>query len=161
MNVRFSFIILLFVALFVVTGLFLFTGAVLNGSHVVQINNGVPPSFPDAPPKILPATIPQSATSTLAVPVKKNLDIEPQQPLSNPPEIIKAIYATSWSAGSTAKMNYLVNLIKETELNAIVIDIKDFSGYITYATDLELPKKYDAVEIRTPKINTLLKRLHD
>lgn len=89
------------------------------------------------------------------------LDIEPQKPLVNPPDKVKAIYVTSWSAGSEAKMNYLIGLIKDTELNAIVIDVKDYSGYITYNTDLPLPKKYNAIDLRVPQINKLIKRLHD
>ncbi len=88
-------------------------------------------------------------------------DIEPQKQLQNPPERIKAVYATSWSAGSEKKLEYLIKLIKDTELNAIVIDVKDYSGYITYNTDLELPKKYNAVDLRIPQINKLIKRLHD
>lgn len=93
--------------------------------------------------------------------VKIDADIEPQKPLLDPPQIIKAIYATNWSAGSEKKLAYLIKLIKDTELNALVIDIKDFSGYVGYNTKLELPKKYDAVELRIPKFNKLIKRLHD
>lgn len=37
-------------------------------------------------------------------------DIEAQKPLLNPPKIIKAIYSTSWSAGSTKKVDYLIML---------------------------------------------------
>ncbi len=92
---------------------------------------------------------------------KINADIGPQQPLADPPEKIKAVYMTSWSAGNQSKLNYLIKLIKETELNAVVIDVKDFSGYVAYNTSLELPRKYNAVELRIPKLNTLIKRLHD
>ncbi len=88
-------------------------------------------------------------------------DIEPQSSLPNPPDKIKAIYATSWSAGSEKKLEYLIKLIKDTELNAIVIDVKDYSGYVTYNTDLELVKKYNAVDLRIPQMNKLIKRLHD
>lgn len=88
-------------------------------------------------------------------------DIEPQKPLANPPQTIKAVYATNWSAGSEAKLKYLINLIKTTELNAVVIDIKDATGYLAYNTELELPKEYDAVDPRIPKLNVLVKRLHD
>lgn len=88
-------------------------------------------------------------------------DIPPQTPLENPPKIVKAIYATGWSAGSEKKVKSLIGLIKKSELNAIVIDIKDFSGYVLYDTDLAAPKKYGAVEIRIPKINTTIKRFHD
>jgi len=88
-------------------------------------------------------------------------DIEPQKPLASPPKIIKAIYATNWSAGSERKIGYLINLIKKTELNAIVIDIKDFSGYVAYQTRIDLVNKYKTSEKRILKPNALIKRLHD
>ena len=51
---------------------------------------------------------------------------------------------TGWSAGSSKKIDYLVNLAKETEINAVVIDIKDYSGYIAYDIDNEEIEKYKA-----------------
>lgn len=86
----------------------------------------------------------QSEVSEIASAPLKNQDIEPQKPLENPPKIIKAIYATSWSANSEKKLNYLIGLIKRTELNTIVIDIKDYSG-----------------EKRILKPNAMIKKLHD
>lgn len=91
----------------------------------------------------------------------QTVDIEPQKPLENPPSVIKAIYATSWAAGSEKKLSSLIKLIKETELNALVIDIKDYSGYVAYNTNLELPQKYQAIDLRIPSLNSLVKRLHD
>jgi hypothetical protein len=88
-------------------------------------------------------------------------DIESQKPLTEPPAFIKAIYATGWSAGNEKKLAYFIDLIAKTELNALVIDVKDFSGYVNYNTELKLPKKYKAVELRIPKLNQLIKRLHD
>src|SRR3989344_3074016 len=73
-----------------------------------------------------------------------NVDLPNQPRLAMPPTPIKAIYATGWSAGSEKKTAYLIDLIKKTELNAIVIDIKDYSGNLSYRTGLELPKKYGA-----------------
>src|SRR3989344_9306483 len=99
----------------IVIGLFLF----MNNSYVIEMPTG-------------------EATTTLGQVVEqvKIIDIEPQMPLANPPEKIKAIYATSWSAASSAKLDYLIKLINDTELNAIVIDVKDYSGYVAYNTDL-------------------------
>ena len=90
-----------------------------------------------------------------------NSDIEPQSPIANPPKTIKAIYATSWSAGSPKRIDNLINLINETELNAVVIDIKDFSGHIAYNIELPEVEEYRAKEIRIPRVNVLLKKLHD
>ena len=91
-----------------------------------------------------------------------NGDIEPQKPLPNPPEIIKAVYATGWSAGSEKRLNYLIKLIKETELNAIVIDIKDYSGELSYLTEIEESETYGKNrEIKILKPNIMIKKLHD
>jgi len=90
----------------------------------------------------------------------KPTDIENQKPLSNPPTVIKAIYSTGWSAGA-AKIDHIINIAKTTEVNAVVIDIKDYSGLVSY--DIQVPDvvKYGAKQIRIPRINTLIKRLHD
>jgi Uncharacterized conserved protein len=49
-------------------------------------------------------------------------------------------------------MDALINLIDETELNAIVIDVKDYSGYVTYGTSLPEVHQYNAYELRTLKL---------
>ncbi|TSC89054.1 MAG: Uncharacterized protein G01um10143_435 [Parcubacteria group bacterium Gr01-1014_3] len=90
-----------------------------------------------------------------------NFDIEPQRPLVIPPEPIKAIYLTSYSGGNATKIASVIKLIKETELNAVVVDMKDYSGFVAYNTDLELPKEYKAVDPRIPALNKLVKKFHD
>ncbi|OBZ12936.1 putative glycoside hydrolase [Bacillus sp. FJAT-26390] len=50
---------------------------------------------------------------------------------STPP--IRGIYVTAHSAGG-ARMESLLKLLDDTELNSMVIDIKDDNGYITYPT---------------------------
>lgn len=89
-------------------------------------------------------------------------DISNQLPLVNPPSVIKGIYLTAWSAGSQSRLTSLISLIKRTELNAVVIDIKDYSGYISYVLDLPIAKDAGALsEIRILHPNAVLKRLHD
>ncbi len=48
------------------------------------------------------------------------------------PESVRAIYMTSCVAGTPSFRNKLVSLIDETELNAVVIDVKDFSGTLSF-----------------------------
>ena len=79
----------------------------------------------------------------------------------DPPAVVKAVYATSWSAATPSKLEHLINLIDETELNAIVIDIKDFSGHVAYDTDIKEVEDYGAEEIRIADTNSLIKELHD
>jgi len=49
------------------------------------------------------------------------------------PEPLKAIYMTSCVAGTPNFRERLVTLIEETELNAVMIDIKDYSGTISFS----------------------------
>lgn len=57
------------------------------------------------------------------------------------PDPLKAIYMTACVAGTPSWRTKLMNLIATTELNAIVIDIKDFSGTISYyPNDPNLPQ---------------------
>jgi len=142
-------------------GLLAVSGVAAAGFFVLFKKNGI--EFSRGDDLSVPETqIAIGAASLLISPVVKiNEDIENQKPLENPPEEIKAVYMTSWSAGSEKKISYFIKLIKETELNAVVIDIKDFSGYITYDIKNEDVEKYKAKQIRTPKINSLIKRFHD
>jgi len=95
------------------------------------------------------------------VAVKEPEPLPPPQPLGIPPSTIKAIYATNWSAGTPSKLNYLLGLIAGTELNAIVIDIKDYSGFVGYDTGLAEVKDYKAEEIRIEDIDSLVRKLHE
>jgi len=53
------------------------------------------------------------------------------------PEAVKAIYMSACVAGTPSFRNDLVELVKETELNSIVIDIKDYSGTISFKPESE------------------------
>ena len=89
-------------------------------------------------------------------------DIPPQPQLANPPAVIKGIYITGWIAGSSASMQKLIDLIMRTELNAVVIDIKDYSGYVSYAMDVpDVAASGAENQIRIARPNALVKELHD
>lgn len=49
---------------------------------------------------------------------------------------VKGIYMTGNTVGNTERFNSLINLIKTTELNAVVIDVKDDEGLMTYSSNL-------------------------
>jgi hypothetical protein len=48
------------------------------------------------------------------------------------PESVKALYMTSCVVGTPAFRDRLVDIVETTELNSIVIDIKDYSGAISF-----------------------------
>ena len=135
-------------------GIFLFLG----GTENIEV---VAPNLPAVALEVPEATSSQLLALKTNQLTPKLVDIENQKPLANPPEIIKAIYLTSWSAGNSVKIKYLIDLAKTTEINAVVIDIKDYSGYVAYDTQVPEVEKYNAKEIRIPLINRLIKQLHD
>lgn len=51
------------------------------------------------------------------------------QPL---PEAVRSIYMTSCVVGTPSFRQKLVDLIEETEVNSVIIDIKDFSGTLSF-----------------------------
>ncbi|MFH1761244.1 MAG: putative glycoside hydrolase [bacterium] len=85
----------------------------------------------------------------------------PPQKLSNPPEIIKAVYVTGWSAGARKYLNYLSNLFEATEINAVVVEIKGSNGLVSYASGTEEVKKYRLNNNAISDINALVRFFHD
>lgn len=81
--------------------------------------------------------------------------------MQNPPEEVKALYLTGWSAGNSKKINEIIGLIEKEKLNAVVIDIKDYSGYISYRSGIEDVSKYKAEQIMIDDADALLKKFHD
>lgn len=77
------------------------------------------------------------------------------------PTSVKAIYMSSWVAGSPKLRNVLVDLIDKTEINSVVIDIKDYTGKINFEVNNPELKAYNSVENRIPDIKEFIGKLHD
>lgn len=76
------------------------------------------------------------------------------------PESVKGIYMTSWVAGTKNWREELVKMIDETELNAVVIDVKDYSGRIAFEVNDPVLKEIGAEENRIPDIREFIEFLH-
>lgn len=74
---------------------------------------------------------------------------------------VKAIYLTAYSAGSAKKMDQMIDLINRTELNAVVIDIKDYSGKVLYDSNLLWVEEFGAEDNRLGDLKALLKKLRE
>ncbi|WP_059045899.1 putative glycoside hydrolase [Paenibacillus rubinfantis] len=99
------------------------------------------------------------AEGRLENPIKPSeLKVDPQVDAPK----VKGIYVTAYSAGGS-RMEQLVDLVDKTELNAMVIDIKDDLGYITYKTDNPELKEWGKPQPFIRDINALMARLekHD
>jgi hypothetical protein len=82
--------------------------------------------------------------------------IDPQK--DTPP--IKGVYATAHSAAG-ARMQTLLKLLDDTELNALVIDIKDDWGYITYPTGNPELEAMGTTQKIIPDIDALMKTMKE
>lgn len=76
------------------------------------------------------------------------------------PAKVRGLYLTAYSAGSTKKINSIIDLINKTELNAVVIDIKDYSGKIFYNSQIKLAKDLKLVDNRIGNVRALVDKLH-
>lgn len=74
---------------------------------------------------------------------------------------VKGIYLTAYSAGLPRKIDSTIDLINQTELNAVVIDIKDYSGYILYDSEVELVNELETEDDRIGDVGALIKKLHE
>ncbi|MCK9857136.1 putative glycoside hydrolase [Paenibacillus sp. ATY16] len=71
---------------------------------------------------------------------------------------VKGVYVTAYSAGGS-RLNSLLKLMDDTELNSMVIDIKDDNGYITYPTQTPELLKLGTTRKFIPNIQTLMSKL--
>lgn len=73
-------------------------------------------------------------TSTPIVATSTNATTTPVKVVSHikTPEHVKAIYMSSWVAGTPSVRENLIKLIEDTELNAVVIDVKDNTGVLSW-----------------------------
>ncbi len=76
------------------------------------------------------------------------------------PSQVKAIYMTNWVAGDKSLRDPLIKIADDTEINSIVIDIKDYTGRIGFEVSDPLLKELGAYEKRIADIKDLIEELH-
>jgi len=78
--------------------------------------------------------------------------------LTPPPDTVKGIYLSANGAADSATLDEIIDLANTTELNAVVLDIKE--GYVWYDTQVGFFKDADAVD-PVYDVQAVLKKLHD
>jgi hypothetical protein len=91
--------------------------------------------------------------------IDKNTAAKDMMIVRDEPIYSKGIYITFQTAGSK-RMDDLIELIKNTELNSVVIDIKDYSGRIPFSTESDLIKQVGSEKIYIDDIKGLIDKLH-
>lgn len=100
---------------------------------------------------------PESTANGEKIPVASDPATVKKDPQPDTPPI-KGIYVTAHSAGG-ARMETLLKLLDATELNSMVIDIKDDNGYITYPTSTPELQEVGASKKYIRDINGLMQTL--
>jgi hypothetical protein len=92
-------------------------------------------------------------TTVTASPQLRAPDPEPEEPTRPPrerptpraadhfddarfqrPEHVRGLYLNAWASGSQRRMEALVDVARQTEINTFVIDIKDATGFLSHET---------------------------
>lgn len=78
------------------------------------------------------------------------------------PVQVKGIYLSAWAAGTPSRFNSLLELVETTPLNALVIDIKDATGWVTFDPGPDsLASRWGLVQNRIPTLEEQLELLHE
>ena len=77
------------------------------------------------------------------------------------PDKVRAVYMTSWVAGTPRLRQPIVEMIKDTELNSIVVDIKDDTGRISFSVDDPFLKQVGSSDPRIKDLRGWIAKLHE
>ena len=82
------------------------------------------------------------------------------RPRFHRPDSVRGLYLNAWASGSSRKMDAMVRLARQTEVNTFVIDIKDVTGHVSHASGVKATREIGALdEIRIGDLPGLLRRL--
>lgn len=76
------------------------------------------------------------------------------------PEQVRGIYLNAWAAGSTNRLNQLIELANRTEINTFVIDVKE-GGEVSYQSRVPLVGEIGAGQSHIRNIRGVLERLRE
>lgn len=76
-------------------------------------------------------------------------------------QTVKGVYLTAYSANNPKKIDEIIKLLDTTELNAVVIDIKDYTGKVLYASKVPETIRYKTRNVLIKNIPELIKKLHE
>ncbi len=117
-------LILISISLLSILFLFLdFTGNL--GNTIVYKNENSANTFDSL------AKVSGVATSSVLVTASSTEQIPVKVTHIKTPEIVRAIYMTSCIASGESLRKPLVDLIDKTQINSVVVDVKDYTGYIS------------------------------
>jgi len=95
--------------------------------------------------------------------VTETLPPEPPKPVVthiSTPTPVRAVYLSSWVAASPTPLKRVMDLVETTEVNAVVLDIKDATGKVSFLVDNPIVKDTGSPENRIKTVNEFINALH-
>ncbi len=91
------------------------------------------------------------------------IEPEPEKPKKPEKQFmeVRGLHVTGWIAGGKKSFGKLVDLVNETELNALCIDIKDSDGVLSYDTDVPLAREIKASRHAIGDIDYVMKTMEE
>ncbi len=80
--------------------------------------------------------------------------------IATPALKVKALYLTGWTVGSTTKVQHYIDLVKNTEINSYVIDIKDDDGLVGYESQVPAVKE-NGTWLMKYNVDKVIKAFHE
>jgi len=152
-NKKFKKLILIIIALIIASPFVYFVLPMLRNQVVYNSDNAIVSGIVSPDINVLqPIVLPTGETSA---------DIDPivVTHISTPKEV-KAVYISSWVAGSPKFRDTIIDMIDKTELNSIVIDVKDSTGRVSFNVENPVVKKAGSIEKRISNVRALTDMLH-
>lgn len=76
------------------------------------------------------------------------------------PPYIKGVYLSSWTAGNENRVEYFINLAKNTEINAVVIDLKEVNGIVAFNSSSEMINDLKTELKIIPDLRKVVQKFH-
>lgn len=135
----------------------LFAVLLMIWGNISESHPGVTPEELVQAAQTPPAAIVQQPDGTVTI--DPLIPVNKADPQKDAPKV-KGIYATAHSAGGE-RMDSLLKLIDNTDLNAMVIDVKDDYGYITYETGNQQLEALETTKKIIPDISKVMEKLKE
>lgn len=121
-----------------------------------------PATDPDADPVAEPVDGAKREVEWVSARAASPVEAVPAERRVPKPDAVRGIYVGSWSVGNTERFERLVDLADRTEVNAFVIDVKDVTGEVSYASRVPLARQVGATDrLRIADVRERLERLRE
>jgi len=77
------------------------------------------------------------------------------------PDFVQGIYLTAYSAGDDEFRAHILEKAKDSRINTVVVDIKDYSGYILYDSQIPAVQDIEAKNNRIPNVKDVIEEFHN